>query len=182
MRWRAENTAFVSIRLLDSLGTQWMCSALINMMRMNKCGHRRNADITLPPPHPLSQRNIENTWEPSARSNKETPRSQAWSWATGENTKTERRRRSSVSRMAGGVVEGSKVKPWRSTFFYSIWVMHLKCETTLMEGTLWAWGHKPNFKTVPYDLFCLDSKRKPCSARNADSNFWSDLSGQMQTT
>lgn len=50
-----------------------MCSALINMMRMNKCGHRRNADITLPPPHPLSQRNIENTWEPSARSNKETP-------------------------------------------------------------------------------------------------------------
>lgn len=110
------------------------------------------------------------------------PGSQAWSWATGENTKTERRRRSSVSRMAGGVVEGSKVKPWRSTFFYSIWVMHLKCETTLMEGTLWAWGHKPNFKTVPYDLFCLDSKRKPCSARNADSNFWSDLSGQMQTT
>lgn len=41
---------------------------------MNKCGHRRNADITLPPPHPLSQRNIENSWEPSARSNKETPR------------------------------------------------------------------------------------------------------------
>lgn len=33
-----------------------------------------------------------------------------------------------------------------------------------------------------YDLFCLDLKMNPFSVRNADSNLWSDLYGQMQTT
>lgn len=115
-------------QLLDSLGTQWMCNELINMMRMNKYGHRWNADIMLPPPESiLFHREMRKTRVNLLQyPTRKPPGSQKWTWATGENKKTKkRRRRSSACSMFGWAVGRRKIKPLRSTYFYNILVMHL---------------------------------------------------------
>lgn len=116
-------------QLLDSLGTQWMCNELINMMRMNKCGQSWNADIMLPPPESiLFNREILKTFVNLLQDpRRKHPESQEWSWATGENTQAEkRRRRSLVSNMSRWAVGRGKIKPLKSIFFYIILVMNLK--------------------------------------------------------
>lgn len=105
-------------QLLDSLGAQWMCYELINMMRMNKYGQSWNAGIMLlPPEFTLFNREISKTLGNLLQDpTRKPPESRVWSWATGENTKTgKRRRRSSVRSMSGWAVRRRKIKPLRST-------------------------------------------------------------------